>query len=260
MVAVKYTANVLTSPKKSYKSTNTRVIKAVVNKALKQNIEMKAAPLYTLADQQPVYGAGLNTGALLGYCPNVNIIPPVTQGTGDGQRVGNIIHPKKLTLRYTLRANSVQSINNFTAIPFLARVIVFRHRYANDDNSQLLLLDSGNGSQNLGSTPDDWTKPYNRKEFEILYSKQFLMQPIRNELTTPISSENVANGTKTFVSRVVSLPLKNRYYVYNDTNTTPSNAGYYVAFAVCNTDGTVVNSSSTRMMVNCETLLQYTDA
>ena len=139
-------------PKKSYKSTNTRVIKAVVNKALKQNIEMKAAPLYTLADQQPVYGAGLNTGALLGYCPNVNIIPPVTQGTGDGQRVGNIIHPKKLTLRYTLRANSVQSINNFTAIPFLARVIVFRHRYANDDNSQLLLLDSGNGSQNLGST------------------------------------------------------------------------------------------------------------
>ena len=86
------------------------------------------------------------------------------------------------------------------------------------------------------------------------------MQPIRNEFTTPISSENVANGTKTFVSRVVSLPLKNRYYVYNDTNTTPSNAGYYVAFAVCNTDGTVVNSSSTRMMVNCETLLQYTDA
>lgn len=163
-------------------------------------------------------------------------------------------------MRYTLRAGAINSSNNFTATPFLARVIVFRHRYAIDDNSQLLLLDSGNGAQNLGSTPDDWTKPYNRKEFDILYSKQFLMQPIRNELTTPISSENVANGTKTFVSRVVSLPIKNRYYVYSDTNTTPSNAGYFVAFCVCNCDGTVVLSTSTRMMVNCETVLSYTDA
>lgn len=247
--------------KKVYKKrVPTRAIKAVVNKALKRNIELKHAPLYTLADQVQVTGAGLNTGSSLGYCPNVSIIPPVTQGTGDGQRVGNIIHPKKLTLRYTLRAGAINSSNNFTATPFLARVIVFKHRYAIDDNSQLLLLDSGNGAQNLGSTPDDWTKPYNRKEFEILYSKQFLMQPIRNELTTPISSENVANGTKTFVSRVVSLPIKNRYYVYSDTNTTPSNAGYFVAFCVCNCDGTVVLSTSTRMMVNCETVLSYTDA
>lgn len=234
-------------------------IKKIVKRVIKQDAEIKCAPLYTIADQQLVYGAGLNPASNLGWASG-QIIPPVTQGSGDGQRVGNKINQKYFKLRYTLRAYPVTTVlNPHIATPFLARVIVYRQKYAIDDNSPLQMLDSGNGSQNIGSTPDDFFKPYNKKKFTILHSAQYLMQPVRNETTTPISTDNVANGTKTFVSRKVNLKIPTKKFIYNDSDTTPYNVGYFMAVCMCNTDGIIVSSTQSRLMINAESLLYYTD-
>lgn len=240
-------------------SKPTKSLTVAVKRLLSKEIETKCAPYYSLADQTLVYGAGLNPGAALGFV-SANLIPSIQQGTGDGQRLGNKIRVKNLIFRYTLRAEAVRATNNFTAVPFICRVIVYKQRYATDDSSPLLMLDNGNSAQNFGSTPDDYTKPYNKKLFQIFYSKQYTMQPIRNELTTPISSENVANGTKTWVARSVRIKIPQKTLIYADTALTPSNAGLFAAVVVCNTDGTVVNNTSARVMLNMETNMYYTDA
>lgn len=234
-------------------------IKKIVKRVVRGEAELKCAPLYTVADQQVVYGAGLNPGAGLGWV-STQLIPPVTQGSGDGQRIGNKINIKYFKLNYTLRAYNVTStLNPFLATPFIVRVIVYRQKYANDDSSPLAILDSGNGAQNIGSTPDDYFKPYNKKMFTIYYSKNHYMQPIRNETTVPISSDNVANGTKSWYNRRLTIKLPVKKFIYADTTTTPSNAGCFMAVCLCNTDGVIVSTTQTRVMVNAESLLYYTD-
>lgn len=247
------------SPKKYAARKYKNTMAASVKRLLSKEIEVKCAPNFVLADQQQIVGAGLNPGSSLGFV-TTNIFPQISQGTGDGQRIGNIVRIKKLMFNYTIRAAAVMSTNNFTALPFLVRVIVYKQRYAIDDSSPLLILDSGASSQNLGSTPDDYIKPYNKKLFQIFYSRTFLMQPIRNELTTPISSENVAQGTKTFITRRVQLKIPYKSLIFNDTNNTIQNAGLFAAFCCCNTDGTVINVGSSRAMVNAESQIYYTDA
>lgn len=236
-------------------------VKSYVNKAIKRNEETKCSMRLNIADQYSVTGAGLNTGASLGFVSPATIIPAITQGTDEASRIGNKIKPQKLQLKFTLRAYPVTTagINPFPATPFLCRVIVFRHKYANDDFGQTGILDTGASSGNLGSTPDSWLEPYNKDEFTIFYSKQWLMQPIRNETTTPASCDNVANNTHNFIMKKVNIKLP-KTLIYNDNTSIPSNQNMYMAVAVCNTDGSVVTSSQSRVMLNAESYLYFKDA
>lgn len=237
-------------------------VKNAIKRAINKEIEVKCAPVLTLADQQPIAGTGLNNTTGYGFTPGASIVPALANGPSEATRIGNIVNVKKLVLKYTIQALAVTAVggtNNFLALPFLARVIVYRHRYANDDNSNIGIIDQGASSTNLGSTPDLWTEPYNRKEFVIGYSKQFLMQPIANNSGAATVADNVANGAKQFVSgkAVIKLPKK---LIYNDTTTIPTNASWYVAFAVCNIDGTGALNTQYRARCNASSYLYYTDA
>lgn len=238
-------------------------IKSYVKRAVRQTEELKCAPALTIADQQPVLGTGLDkSGSNLGYTYTSSLIPPVAQGTGDGQRIGNKISPKKLVLRYSVRALPVTAVggtNPKPALPFLCRVIVYRHRYATDDYGNGGLLNIGGSSQNLGSTPDLWLEPYNKDEFIIAYSKTFMMQTVTNNSGASTVSDNAANGTKHFVMGKATIPLPKSLH-YNDNVTIPTNAGWYFAVACCNTDGTSDAITIFRAQVNAESYMYFTDA
>lgn len=238
-------------------------VKQYVEKAIKRNEETKCSMRLNIADQAQVLGAGLNTTVSLGWVSPASIIPAITQGTDEASRIGNRIKPVKLQLSFCIRASNVTAagatLNPFPATPFLCRVIVFRHKYANDDFSQIGILDTGNSMSNLGSTPDNWLQPYNKDEYSIFYSKQWLMQPIKNESTTPATAEQPANGTKSFVMKKVNIKLP-KTLIYNDNTSLPTNQNLYMACAICNVDGTVVTSSQTRAMINAESYLYFKDA
>lgn len=240
----------------------TKPIKAYVKRAIGRSEEIKCAPVLTIADQQPIPGTGLSNAAGLGYTYTNSIVPTLTQGPTDGQRIGNVINCKKMVLKYTLQALPVTAIggtNNFLALPFLCRVIVYRHRYATDDYGNNNILDIGGSSQNLGSTPDLWIEPYNKKEFVIAYSKTYLMQPIANNTGAATVADNVANGAKQFVTAKAIIKMPKKLY-FNDSTTIPTNAGWFFAAACCNTDGTGAVTTQFRARVNAESFLYYTDA
>lgn len=250
---------------KAVEKVKVRNIKRIVNRVIKGHTELKTATNLTIADQVSVYGAGLNTPVGLGFVSSSNIIPLVTQGASEGNRIGNSIRPKWLSLRYTLRAqpttDSASPTNNnpFKGVPFLCRVIVFKHRWAIDEGSQTGILQSGASSQNLGSTPDNWVMPYNTDEFKIYYSKQYKMQALAHTGSTGVlNTENQGYGLQNFVVRRCRIPMP-KVLRFNDNNGSATNEGFFMAVAVCNVDGTVVTNIQTRVQINAESYMDFYD-
>lgn len=260
-------------PKKTAKKTKTtpkvkkytKTLNKQIAKVIKQQSDLKTAANLTIADQVLVTGAGLNTPFGLGWVSNVSILPLITQGAGAGNRIGNNIRPKNLSLRFTLRAlpttdfNSPTNTNPFKGIPFLVRVIVFNHRWAIDEGSQTGILENGNSSQNLGSTPDNWVMPYNKEEYKIHCTRQYTMAALSHVSSTGLlNTENQGNGIKNFIVHRCNIKLP-QIIKFNDNNGAPTNAGPFMAVAICNTDGSVVSSAQTRLQLNAEAYLTYYD-
>lgn len=242
-----------------------RNIKTIVKRVMKGQSELKTATNLTIADQVSVYGAGLNTPVGLGFVSASSIIPLITQGASESNRIGNQVRPKWLSLRYTLRAvpttdaSSPTNNNPFKGVPFLCRVIVFKHRWAIDEASQTGILQNGSSSQNLGSTPDNWVMPYNTDEFRILYSKQFKMQALAHTGSTGVlNTENQGNYLQNFIVKRCRIPMP-KLLRFNDNNGAATNEGFFMAVAVCNVDGTVVSNIQTRVQINAESYLDFYD-
>lgn len=250
--------------KKALRKTKSLVVARICRRVMGRFTETKTATALTVADQNVVNGGGLNNTTGLGYTTGL-ALPLVSQGVSDGQRIGNVINVKRVSLKYTLRAIDVsQNIgtNPFPALPFLIRIVAYSHRIDKTDNSNTGILETGAGSQNLGATPDYWLEPYNKKEYVIHYSKQYMMQPVRTTFAgTGYQSDNLANGALTFISRKVNLKQIPKKFIYNDSalSNAPTNCGVYIGVAVCNIDGTAINSGQYRAMVNLETYMSYTD-
>ncbi len=264
------------------KSGVPRAVKVFVNKALRQTTELKYASAVSLANNVSVYGSGLlhvagavypGIGQGPGWCSGPvtpsGLIPLVAQGTTESTRIGNRIEPKSLKLRFSLAARyttdastpaaSGGNINPYRGVPFNVRVIVFRHKYANDDFAQNNILQNGATNENLDNTVDDLFKPYNRDEYTIYYSKNFIMETPQHINVNGQTTNFISPRSNSFVMKSLSLPLP-RHLLYNDGASTCTNAGMFMAVSVCNTDNTPVPIEHTRVYINAESNMSFTDA
>lgn len=247
-------------------------VKRAVVRIVKGQEEVKFAPNLTVADNIYVAGAGLNYNGstnLNGWCSGpaqgTGLIPTIGQGASEGARIGNKITVKSFRLRFSLHAlpttdaSSAANTNPFRGMPFMARVIVFRHRYAIDDYGTTGILQNGNTSEDIGSTVDDLFKPYNRDEFVIMYSKNFLLSAAQHSNTNGLTQSDMESKASSFVVRNINIKLP-KVLRFNDGTTSPTNAGMYMAVCVINTDGSAITTSQRRLLVNAEANLSFYDA
>lgn len=229
------------------------VAKTVVdrNKIYKTHIETE------ILNKANIPGAGLD-GSTVGQFKAV--APLVVQGNGEANRKGNVISVKNYTLRYALKAlpTTVGGSNAYNGVPFLVRVVVYRHKYNIGDSSPSAILDLNNSQGALTGDMDTYFRPYNKDEYMIAYSKTHRMSaPSHNNAGTLTPSEMDSKSSAfIFKSFKLSLPKK---LTYNDNNSTPTNAGWYIGFAVVNTDESNIPSTSVRCTVNVEGILEFTD-
>lgn len=251
-------------------------IKQIVKTVMKKNAELKIAQQIDLADNIDVTGTGLlydGVANLRGWSSgpsNVNgIIPAVTAGTGEASRIGNSITPKSLTLKYFLQALPTTdasfvggNTNPFKGVPFRARVIVYRHRYALDDFGQTNILQNGNSTVSFGSGIDNFFRPYNKDEYQIVYSKSVKLAACKHVSGaggTTITTENVPNGSLSFYYGKATLPLP-KTLRYNDGSSIPTNQSYFLAVCLCNDDSTPDSAGAyRRLRLNAETQLTFYD-
>lgn len=249
-------------------ATVSKTVKQAINKAITRNEETKIAVLEVFK-QQAVPGAGLNAAAGLGLYtsgaaggPPSSILPNVSQGVGDADRVGALIRPKRLIVKFIIRALDTTAgvgTNPFRGVPMFARLIIYNKRYSIEDTTNDNILDKGNSTGNIDNSPDSWLERYNNRDFKILYSKTFKMAALTDKSVTPAVIENMPNGFSNLAYGRISLKCP-KQLIYNTTNVKASNFAPKLAVCMCNTDGTIVNTNQFRLMCNVETQLYFTDA
>lgn len=240
-------------------------IKRAVNNAIETKIAVKQIWQQNLvqgAGWDPASGLGLTTSGL-GGTPTT-ILPSLPAGTGDANRVGDLVNPKRLMLKLSLRAldttGNTAGTNPFRGKPMYVRVVVYNKRYAIDDYSPAGIIDKGNTVGNLDSSPDSWLEPYNKRDFKIFYSKTFKMCAFGDTSTTPPTLENMPNGYVNIVVKKISLKLPKKLFFAKNADSDPQNSSMKMGIAMCNVDGTVVSNTQFRVQVNAESQLYYTDA
>lgn len=263
-----------TAPKKAVKKAVNRAkvanLKRIVKSVLHKEEEVKTCYNLTVADKTDIKGAGLNYGggSLIGYV--ANIIPQLTLGNTEASRIGNKVSPRSFYLRYSLQAKFTTdsgtpasvggNTNPHMSLPFLVKVIVFRHKSAIDNATSADIIETGSGSTAITADVDTFFRPYNRDEYQIAYSKIHKLQAARHIGGGP-SIYNQAQDPRftSFALRKVKLPVPKRL-TYNDTTGYAANFGWYVAVAVCNEDGSAILSTDSRVVFNAESYLNFTDS
>lgn len=245
--------------KKAIAKANTKAIAKVVQKMINKEVEDKCVQNQALIEKANIPGAGL-TSAGLGVLSPVSIL--LTQGTNESARIGNSVVVKKMQLRYSIYAlpsTEAAGINPFRGLPFLVRVVVYRHRYNMGDSSPDALIDMGSSNTFLNGDVDTYFRPYNKDEYSIVYSKTHRLQPIRHLGTTAYAEVNQDTKATSFVIRNVTLKAP-KILKFNDNNSQPTNYNYYIGFSVCNVDGSAITNAQTRATVNAESMLYFQDA
>lgn len=257
---------------KAVNKKNVSNISKIVKKVLSKDEEVKIVSNLDIANDVLVYGAGLAFsvgGPNSGWVSINGLLPQLAQGTSQATRIGNRVNPKRFNVRYSIYAlPSTQvdtgnplggNVNPFINLPFMVKVIVFRHRYAIDDFSQTGILQAGASSADLSANVDTFFRPYNTDEYIIAYTKLHKLQPQRHAMTTSYTGQFMDSSLRSMVIRSLNIRLPKLRY--NDGSNTASNAQWYIAFAVCNEDGTAITAGQqSRCKVNVESHLYFTDA
>lgn len=248
--------------KKTAKSK--KVTKSFKNKVMKV-IASQAETKQAFTTQTPVdFNSGIS-GA--GDC--LRIIPNISKGTNDNNRIGDQIRCKSLNIRAILQmlpqglgqGDSVRKI----AVRFM---IVTPKGYANWATAsanastwQAQLLKKGGTVTSFTGAIDDLFAPGNTDAITFHYNRVIYF----NQSTY---GQSTASGLVAFdQSHLVKflnirLKMKNKLLKYDDnidSGLTPSNVGYFVLVGYSFVDGSSPDTLSTRVRLQYDTILNYED-
>lgn len=176
----------------------------------------------------------------------------ITQGTGNGQRIGDTIKVQKLLLQGFINFDpSHYGDTNYLKNPLYIKMIVFRRKDSIVDpcnysgttqGIQDLLL---NGSmptfpQNL---PSDMWRKFNTDVYKIYATRMFKIGNSANT-TDPQTSGQWNNDFS--LARKFSIDLSKHVdkIKFNESGGTPTNVSFNVAFLVCFANGYALNALS----------------
>lgn len=178
--------------------------------------------------------------AITGTSELYNLIPAVTVGDDDYQRVGNQIQPTKLTVKVNAALGAIASSSVYVDFWFLTSKNIKDARQTAQVPIQKLLNDGGGQNVPYDGTSFTAMLPLNKTEFTVLSHKRILLKKPYGDPqglysgagVPPNSVSSLAANTKSF-SVDIKLPKKLTYEQRTDyvpTNIFPFMAvGFYAA-------------------------------
>lgn len=191
------------------------------------------------------------------------LIPDMSQGDDDFQRIGNTIQPVSLTTKVNLALNSTTSQSVYADVYFLTSKTVKDFNLTNAIlTAQLMNVGDGTNAAYDGTSYTAML-PINKSEFTVLAHKRVLLQKGSGDPNTALSgaglpSTNTFSYIKSF-SQKIKLPSK---LTYEDASRLqPSNSFPFMVVGFCGTD---VNGNlapiTARVFVQAQSHLYYKDA
>jgi len=193
------------------------------------------------------------------------LIPSVTQGNDDHQRVGDTIQPVKLTTKVNI-ALTDRSVN---AMSIYAHIFFLTSKNVKDWKLTAAiptasLMDLGDGT----NVPFDGTSytamlPINKSEFNVIAHKKILLQkPKDNPNSIYQQDEDPVTSTCThFANFSVNVPLPKKLMYLTDADNYPTNAFPFMCMGFTATDQYGAVASTILMLkVQAQSHLYYKDA
>lgn len=191
----------------------------------------------------------------------VSIIPGIAQGVGQGDRLGNRIHPTRFTLKVVLTCLDIKNIIALGS-PTYFDIYIFKYKVKNQyggfvtaaDAAQFLQDDNSSTFYNGGAL--DGLRPVNDDIFRLCIKKRVCL--------ANNSSATATQGIQASINPNRCLYFNLTKYIkkmwsYDDAVQTLTNDNIYVAIGATQTDGASLGASSIgryQLIVN----LSYKDA
>jgi len=192
----------------------------------------------------------------------VQLIPPITNGVLENQRIGHTITPRALIVKVRLAYDRSTYSPSIAVVPFQARMFIFSMKNSKS-NADILTVPVGsllklNGTNTAYTgTIGNNQLPANRDLFNIHHDK--LVSFTGQGGISPPSAYTQAEKSHDFVFRV-PLPKTLKYDDVINGNLFPTNAAVYFAVGYEYVDGSVPDVVNTNMRTTITYGLTYTDA
>lgn len=257
--------------RKSYaRKTTARkmTVKRMIRREIARNVENKTIQAYNY--NFPIYHPSstnfLNNVMELGPAGSAMAI---SQGTGQGNRIGNTIKTKKLTWKGTIVPLPQESTTNPNPRPQQVKLWIF---YDKTDptavpDPRTNFFQNGNSSKGFQDDLADLWSPVNTDRYRILTSRTFKLgysQYAGTAATPANQGQQQAYSNNDFKYNCdFSIDLT-KYYPqivkYNDASNAPTTRGLYALWTTVAADGAVMNAAWTTAAAQFVQTYEYEDA
>ena len=214
-----------------------KAVKLYVKRTMHRATENKVIITYT--SNQAIYSAagGAPQGTIL--------LPAISQGTGDNQRIGNKLRCVRGVIKGQVNLLPYNAVTNPNTTPLWVKIWVVRHLGIAGQLSSVGGLDwttffRGNGfNLPFQGTTLDMNLPVNNDYWKVEAVRSFRLGATSYSATGPVTSGGYFDNSH------MSVPFSFSYGRYtkkqlkfNDSGTLPTNHNLYLVITVVNADGT----------------------
>ena len=237
-------------------------VKSYVNRVIRRNEETKiSSNQYTLT----AFNSSISTTGDL-----ITLLPTVSVGTGQNDRIGNKIRPVRLEITGYVTYGTGSLGANQDARMLGARLFVFQDKatksYANGIYNYHL-LNLGGTSSTFTGTQMNWVSPHNNEQFKFFADKKMvIMKPFGYTNNATPSTSNAITGMDKSLFHPFKIVLTSKdlpavlQYDQTDSLAYPTNFSPYISLGYCDLLGATADTSTTQLQMEFNATLYYKDA
>lgn len=221
-----------TRKNKTRKLRPSKAVKQYVNRVVSRNIETKMNDVERT--QNSIYGIISNNEVY-------SLLPSLSMGTGEGNRIGNKVNCKNLSLRLSLYCYNQSS----TTPPVYFDIYIFKSKNKQVGGGQptstdmAMFLEDGNSSKQYVGTSLDGMRYLNDEMFSLCKKKRICLY---NPYSTALSATASINPHRSITLNLTKF-VKNTW-MFNDTTNTIENDNLYIAIGATLTSGATLPANS----------------
>lgn len=214
-------------------------IKSYVNRVLARNVENKLAQPYVF-NNTPIlpYGVASPTASTI-IAVTSTMLNNITQGTGQGNRIGNEITVKSAHFKGFVNKLFGSGEGNTQAnnACYLKMVLL---RYKNSLDSPTILsglMQNGSSSAPPNNLPSDMYRYFNKDAFIIFTTRMFKLGSTQTDTSSGQQNNDFSVSKYFKINLTKHLPKKIKY---TDGFPDPTNTQIYAVFLLCNYNGDAI--------------------
>lgn len=186
------------------------------------------------------------------------LLTAISQGTGQGSRIGNKIAVEKATLSGVVHvATTYDATANFNACPLKIGMYIIRMRPGiNDDQytvSQAVqnsFFQNGSSQSGFSGRLYDLTREPNNDVLDVLYKRVFtvgqayILSSSGNNVSNTVNNQYSDNSVG--ISQMFQIDVTKYLpstFTFNDSNNTANNRGIWIFWVPLRVDGTLIQTS-----------------